>query len=137
MADADRTLLLIGLAMSGTGFTRVLAALATGLSGSYAVHWFGLGGPKEGGVLVAGVASHYCRFKPHTPFALAALRDVVLRIEPDIVLLLGQPTWLAPLLRELRATRPSCTVILYAPIEGTLTNTEWLKPLALVDHCIL
>ena len=137
MADADRTLLLVGLAMSGTGFTRVLAALANGLSGSYAVYWFGLGGQKGDEVSVTGVASHYCRSKPHTSIALASFRDVVLRIEPDIVLLLGQPTWLAPLLRELRATRPSCTVILYAPIEGTVTNTDWLKPLVLVDDCVL
>jgi glycosyltransferase involved in cell wall biosynthesis len=132
-------LLVVGLALQGSGFTRVMKALAAGLCQKYQVHWFGLG-EMNGAVRtsqVPGVTLHYCPFKPHFPQTGAALRMLVSEIQPAIVLLLGQPLWLSPLLQVLRAARPSCRLVLYAPIEGTLANPDWLKPLALLDDCIL
>jgi D-inositol-3-phosphate glycosyltransferase len=132
-----RVLLAIGLSMAGAGFTRVLTALAGALSDRYEIHWFGLCRPGADAVAVAGVQADNCFFKPHEFQASAQLRRLIARIEPGAILLLGQPPWLRPLIETARAARPSCPIVLYAPIEGRLTDAAWLEPLGLVDRLIL
>jgi glycosyltransferase involved in cell wall biosynthesis len=58
-------------------------------------------------------------------------------VKPGIVFLMGQPVWLSPLIRTLQPYRHSLRVVLYAPFEGNVTNVAAIRPLQMVDNCIL
>ncbi|MEM8638661.1 MAG: glycosyltransferase [Cyanobacteria bacterium P01_G01_bin.54] len=65
------------------------------------------------------------------------LTRLVDTVQPNLVLLLGQPYWIASLLKALQPYRDRLKVINYTPIEGKLIKQESLTPLRFVDHCIL
>jgi glycosyltransferase involved in cell wall biosynthesis len=90
--------------------------------------WFGTGPDPVVALELPGVT-----YVPET----LGLPYVLSRFPPDVVFALGAPHWLSWKFREIRQCCPACAIFVYAPVEGTLTNAEWLDPLRYVDGCIL
>jgi D-inositol-3-phosphate glycosyltransferase len=84
-----------------------------------------------------GVSFYGCPLDTANPSTPQLFRDVLDHVKPALVFLMGQPVWLAPLLCALQPYRSSLRVVLYAPLEGKAANAAAIRPLQMVDHCIL
>lgn len=129
--------LVIGLAIYGTGFARVLGSLLEQLTDSYELHCFAFGGSDKTFVGSQHVRMYRGPRDVRLPGAAQQLRSIVESVKPQIAFLLGQAWWLEPLLLVLQPYRGQLQVVNYMPIEGNLTDLEAARTVGLVDHCIL
>ena len=129
-------ILVAGLAVPGSGLTRVLTALAEDLVRRHTINYFGLGEPLGLPTRLRGVPIYPCPFDVSNPSTPQWFRDVLMLVKPELVFLMGQPAWLAPLLRALQPYRAWLRVVLYAPLEGRAANAAAIRPLPMVDDCI-
>jgi D-inositol-3-phosphate glycosyltransferase len=130
-------ILLAGLAVPGSGLTRVLSALARSLLHCHTISYFGLGESPALPSEMHGVSFYACPLDAANPSTPQFFCDVLDHVKPALVFLMGQPVWLEPLLWALQPYRNSLRVVLYAPLEGNAANAAAIRPLQMVDDCIL
>jgi glycosyltransferase involved in cell wall biosynthesis len=143
MRNRDGTkerLLLIGIHTAGSGLTSVGVNLLAALAGDYVVGYLGVERP-DGRQRVGSL--------PPAPFATTLASrgvrmlldgnqlDAVLgEFEPDIVLVVGPPFLVRPLLDQMQHHQPLRRIVLYAAIEAELTDPIVLDVLGAADSVL-
>lgn len=137
MSSTVRKILFVGMAIPGTGLTRVLSSLSLVLSDCYDIHYFGLTHQNSDVIAIDGITLHHCHEKIDSIETAKHLADVIQAIGPEIIFVHGQPWWAETLLKKAKEYTGRIPIFLYTPFEGKLSKDAPLNSLQYIDHLIL
>jgi D-inositol-3-phosphate glycosyltransferase len=132
---ARRRLVAVGWQVLGTGLTRVFRGLLAELSGDWTIDVAGIGteGPvrREGGISI-----HPTVPGGRDTFGLAAARELIETIHPDVILCHHDLWILARYARQLGPVRGDACLAAYLPLDGMITDETLAEPLLDFDLVI-
>lgn len=133
--SARRHLVAVGWQVPGTGLTRVFRALLGELSEDWGIDVAGIGyaGPVR---REAGIRIHPTAPGGRDTFGLAAARELIETIHPDVILCHHDLWILARYARQLGPVRGDACLAAYLPLDGVITDETLAEPLLDFDLVI-
>lgn len=128
-------LIVIGLYVPGTGFTRVLQSISHYLQENYQVHWIGIG--YKGPILEQGYKIYPNNVNGGDMYGAYMGKEMVEKLRPKAVFLLNDFWMLKNYKRTLHNCVPTTRIVAYVPLDGKIDTPQSIKGSEFVDDLVL